>query len=196
MKEREEKEMELQVGAIQIPESISFNYEELKRELSETMTRYESLVYTPEQMKEAKADRAALNKLKKALNDERIRLEREYMKPFSDFKGKIAELVSMVDKPCKLIDEQVKSYEEAQKEQKRQQIAELFEKISDRPEWLKLEQIFVPSWLNASCNFKTISADIEMMLQTIKNDIAALSEMPAFAFEAIEVYKQIGRAHV
>lgn len=182
--------MELQVNAIQIPESITFNYEEIKNELSETMKRYETLVYTADQMKEAKADRAALNKLKKALNDERIRLEREYMKPFSDFKAKITELVTLIDKPCGLIDKQVKEYEEQQKAEKRKQIQEYFDTECDFPEWLKLEQIFVPSWLNASCTMKTVECDLKAMQETLCKELAALAEMPSFAFEAIEVYKQ------
>lgn len=74
--------MELKVNEYQLPEQILFNYEELKAELTEKVQHYETLVYTDDQIKEAKADRATLNKLKKALSDERIRREREYMQPF------------------------------------------------------------------------------------------------------------------
>ena len=51
----------------------------MKQELTEKVSMYETLVYTDDQIKEAKADKAQLNKLKKALNDERIRIEKEYM---------------------------------------------------------------------------------------------------------------------
>lgn len=68
--------MELRVNEVTIPEKISFNYEELKAELTEKVAFYETLVYTDDQVKEAKADRATLNKLKKTLNDERIRREK------------------------------------------------------------------------------------------------------------------------
>ena len=64
--------MELKVNEYQLPEQILFNYEELKAELTEKVQHYETLVYTDDQIKEAKADRATLNKLKKALSDERI----------------------------------------------------------------------------------------------------------------------------
>ena len=68
--------MELKMNEYQLPEQILFNYEELKAELTEKVQHYETLVYTDDQIKEAKADRAALNKLKKALSDERIRREK------------------------------------------------------------------------------------------------------------------------
>ena len=67
--------MELKVNEVQIPDAISFNYDELKQELAEKVSMYETMVYTEEQIKEAKADKASLNKLKKALNDERIKRE-------------------------------------------------------------------------------------------------------------------------
>ena len=83
------KEMELKVNEVALPEKITFNYEELKEELQEKAHTYEVIVYDEEQIKEAKADRAKLNNLKKTLNDERIRREKEYMIPFNDFKAKI-----------------------------------------------------------------------------------------------------------
>jgi hypothetical protein len=182
--------MELQVNEIQIPERISFNYEELKQELVATLQRYEGLVYTPDQMKVAKADKAALNKLKKALNDERIRRERDYMLPFLEFKKRINELISLIDKPIDLIDSQVKEYEEQKKCEKRQAIEEYFDSECDFPMWLKLDQIFKPQWLNATVSMKNVQDDLREIQARICSDLAALSEMPAFAFEATEVYKQ------
>lgn len=182
--------IELKVNEIAIPDAISFNYDEIKLELTETLQRYECMVYSADQMKAAKADKAALNKLRKALNDERIRREREYMAPFMDFKAKINELISLVDKPVLAIDTQVKAYEEQKKEEKRQQIQEYFDTQCDFPEWLKLEKIFVPSWLNATCSMKTVEGDLKAMQETLCKELAALAEMPAFGFEATEVYKQ------
>jgi hypothetical protein len=184
--------MELQVNEIQIPERISFNYEELKQELVATLQRYEGLVYTPDQMKVAKADKAALNKLKKALNDERIRRERDYMLPFLEFKKRINELIALIDKPIDLIDSQVKEYEEQKKCEKRQAIEELFDSIrfDTTFDWLQLDQIFKPQWLNATTSMKSIEEEIQQIIDSIIRDLSALSEMPAFAFEATEVYKQ------
>ena len=54
--------MELKVNEYQLPEQILFNYEELKAELTEKVQHYETLVYTDDQIKEAKTDRALLLK--------------------------------------------------------------------------------------------------------------------------------------
>lgn len=179
--------MELRVNAAALPETaISFNYEELKKEILEKIEFYSTLVYTDDQIKEAKSDRAALNSLKKALNDERIRREREYMQPFKLFKSQIAELLEIIDKPCGIIDKQIKQYEEAQKAQKLETVKNLFAEIGF-PERVKFDSIADPKWLNASVSLKSIKAELENRLERINGDLAVIEGLP-FAFESSECY--------
>lgn len=180
--------MELRINEMQLPGPITFNYEELKRELTEKVSMYETLVYTDEQIQEAKKDKAALNKLKKALNDERIRMEREYLVPFNAFKAQISEIIGIIDKPVLLIDKQVKEYEEKQKQEKKDGIENFFYSCL-HPEWLKFEQIFNEKWLNASVSMKSIQGEIDALLEQIANDIDTLQDLPEFGFEAMTVYK-------
>ncbi len=180
--------MELKINEVTLPEQITFNYEELKHELQEKVSHYETLVYTDEQIQEAKKDKANLNKLKKALNDERIRREKEYMIPFNDFKSKVNEIISIIDKPIAVIDSQVKSYEEQKKQNKMDAIVEFFNSC-EVPEWLHFSQIMQDKWLNASVSMKSIQEEINARLEQIKNDLATLSNLPEFGFEATEVYK-------
>lgn len=180
--------MELKVNEVIIPEKITFNYEELKRELTEKVSMYETLVYTEENIKDAKNDRANLNKLKKALNDERIRREKEYMQPFNEFKAQINEIISIIDKPCMVIDTQVKAFEEKQKQEKKTAIEELFVTIGFQ-DFITLEKIFDDKWLNASVSMKSIESQMKDILYKVGNDILTLSKLPEFGFEATEVYK-------
>ena len=181
--------MELRIDEVQLPEQIKFNYDELKTELTEKVHVYETIVYDDDQIKEAKADRASLNKLKKALNDERIRREREYMKPFNDFKTKINEIISIIDKPVAIIDAQVKDYENKKRDEKNNAIINLFECKEHRPDWLKLVMIFDESWLNASVSLKSISETMDARIEQINADIDTLAKLPTFCFEATEEYK-------
>lgn len=180
--------IELNVTEVAIPESIVFNYDEIKMQLAETMQKYEGVVYGADQMKQAKADKAALNKLKKALNDERIRREREYMKPFNDFKAKINELIMLIDKPTALIDKQVKDYEETKKQEKRAEIEKLFEGMAF-PEFVSLDGIFNKVWLNATCSMKSVEDDLKGLKCKINEEIDTIEHLPQFAFEAMEIYK-------
>lgn len=185
---KEIKQMELRVNEVTLPEQIAFNYEELKAELTEKVSIYETMVYTEEQIKDAKEDKANLNKLKKALNDERIRREKEYMQPFNEFKAKVNEIISIIDKPVAVIDRQVKEYEERLKQEKLEKINEYMKEIEAQlPDDVHIP--LEPKWLNASVSMKSIKDSINIKAEQIKNDIATLSNLPEFSFEAVEVYK-------
>lgn len=180
--------MELKVNEVQIPERITFNYEELKAEIARKMTEY-TAIYSEDEIRKAKADKASLNKLKKALNDERIRREREYMAPFAEFKAQINEIIAIIDKPVRLIDEQVKGFEERKKSEKAAKVAALFESIENVPDWLELADIYNDKWLNASVSMKSIEEEMRGRVDRILADLEVISRMPEYSFEASEVYK-------
>jgi len=180
-------EMELKMGEMQLPEQVSFNYEELKQELTEKVSMYETLVYTDDQIKQAKADKASLNKLKKALNDERIKREKEYMVPFNVFKAQVNEIIGIIDRPIAIIDKQVKEYEEAKKAEKKAEIIALFN-MFDAPEELNFEKMFDPKWLNASVSLASIRSEMEFLIENFKANLKILSNLPEFAFEAKQTY--------
>lgn len=181
--------MELRVNEVAIPEKIDFNYEELKAELTSKVSFYETLVYTDDQIKDAKADKANLNKLKRALNDERIRREKEYMQPFNVFKAQINEIIGIIDKPIAVIDEQVKAYDEKRKVEKQKAIEVLFSQIGFQ-NFVTLEKIWDPKWLNASVSMKSIEDQMRSKMYEIGNGVLTLSQLPEFGFEATEVFKE------
>lgn len=181
--------MELKVTQPTFPEVISFNYEELKEEITKKAFEYMNLVYSEDQIQDAKKDVATLRKFTKALSDERIKVKKECLKPYEDFEAKIKELDGIVNKAIENIDGQVKGYEVQRKEAKEKEISDYFFNVCPF-EWLKLEQIFNEKWLNASVNMKTVLAEVDERLAQITKDLATLSNLPEFSFEATEEYKQ------
>ncbi len=180
--------MELKVNEVAIPEQITFNYEELRNELTEKVSMYETLVYTDEQIKEAKEDKANLNKLKKALNDERIALEKKYMQPFETFKAQVNDIIRIIDKPIAVIDKQVKEFEQKEKDEKLEAIKELFASVGFQP-FVNLEMIFDNKWLNKTFGMKKIEDAMKERMFQIGNDVKTLNDLPEFGFEALEIYK-------
>lgn len=181
--------MELRVNEVAIPEKISFNYEELKAELTEKVAFYETLVYTDDQVKDAKADRATLNKLKKTLNDERIRREKEYMQPFNEFKAQVNEIIGIIDKPIAVIDKQVKEFEDQKKANKQKDIEELFAGMGFQS-FVTLDKIQDPKWLNASVSMKSIEEQMRARMYEIGDNVLRISQFPEFSFEAMEAFKE------
>lgn len=182
--------MELRVEPVTFPEAIRFNYEELKAEITIKVEMYKNLVYTgSDQIKDAKADRAALNKLIKAMSDERIRIKKDCLKPYDEFERKIRELTDIVNEPVQLIDKQIKEYEQTLKEEKRKDIEALFETIGFQA-FVKLEMIWDEKWLNASVSMKSIEEKMRDRMYQISTDMLTLNRLSEYAFEAVAVYKE------
>lgn len=181
--------MELEVKEYQLPAKIEANFEELKTEIAAKVGIYETMVYTEDQITLAKKDKAALNKLKKALNDERLKREREYMVPFNEFKDKVNEIIKLIDKPVAVIDKQITAAEDKRKADKRVEIGQTFCNM-DHPDWLKLERIFNEKWLNATYKLQDVNDELAMAVTMINNNVATLNALPEFGFEALEEYKR------
>lgn len=180
---------ELQITEPILPEPISWNYDELKAELTSSLTEYESKVYTEDSITIAKADAANLRKLKKALNDERIRREKAYMEPFNDFKAQVKEICQMIDSTTEKIDNQLSEFEKARIEKKKAEIESIFVRL-DFPNFVTLDKIARPEWINKSVTAKKITAELEEILISIKMDITTIESLTDYSFEAMEYYKR------
>ena len=161
-----------------IPPQISFNFEEIKSELAGKLQVYQNMVVTESGIKEAKADRANLNKFKAALADSRKAVKAQWNQPLCDFEGKMKELERMVDEPIGAIDRQVKAYDEAKKQDKRQQIERFFEgAVGDLEEVLPLSKIWNDRWLNATYPMKDIEKEIVERIRKTHSDIGIIVAM-------------------
>lgn len=181
--------MELKVKTPTFPEVISFNYEELKQEITERASSYANLIYSDDQIADAKKDRATLNKFVKALSDERIKIKNECLKPYEDFEVKIKELDGIVSKAIENIDDQIKSAEEQKKAEKMAQIQDYWDRVTSPEHPLELQRVMNPKWLNATTSMKSIQEEINGILSKYAEDLATLRNLPEFSFEAEEMYK-------
>lgn len=181
--------MELKVQEYVLPEAILFNFEELKAQIAEKTEQYTKLVYTEDNIKAAKEDRADLNRLKKALNDERLRRQKEYLKPFDAFKAQIDEIITIIDKPVLAIDRQIKEFEAIKQDEKRMNIEDLFKNMLF-PEFVKIEQIWNPKWLNATFSMNQIEQELLAHKNRITSECQTLAALPSYSHEAVLFYKK------
>lgn len=111
------------------------------------------------------------------------------MQPFNVFKAQINEIIGIIDKPIAVIDEQVKAFDEKRKIEKQKAIEELFATIGFQ-NFVTLEKIQDPKWLNASVSMKSIEDQMRSKMYEIGNGVLTLSQLPEFGFEATEVFKE------
>lgn len=182
--------LKLVISPLKKMEAIKFNYEELKGGLQESLKKYQNLVYTSQNIKEAKDDRATLNALKKSLNDEKIKIKKEFEVPYKDFEDKIKELIELVDKPASEIDKQVKIFEEAEKVKKRESIENIYaENIGSYADLIPLQQIYDSRWENKTYKETDIKKEIQDIVKKADSDIKVIAELKSeFEFQIKDTY--------
>lgn len=167
-----------------LPKVIGFNFEELKAELTARIDYYNSLVVTEETIKEGKAERAKLSKLREAVETKRKEVKREYMAPYTDFESKVKELVAIIDAPIAAIDGQLKAFDDLRREEKRAEIQKTYAALvpAEMQTILPLERIFDPKWLNATVKIKAVEEGLAAMVQQTEDDLQVLDMVePEFA---------------
>ena len=179
--------MELRIVPYQIPENIEFNYEEIIQEIEPVVNEKASIYYSDEDIPVAKKDRAKFNTFKKAINDERIRMKKEYMKPFEEFEAKVKDINALADKAVIAIDKQIKEYEDNQKREKLDKIKALWTQMAV-PEGLTMDKVYEERMLNTSFSMKKVETCFELAIGKFNRDMATLAALPEFGFEAQQVY--------
>lgn len=167
--------MEIKVDEIKDLAPIKFNYEDVKNWVTQKAKEYKSLIYTEETITEAKTDRATLNKLAKAINDEKIRVKKEVLKPFEDFESKCKELQGIIVDASNSIDTQVKAFEEKEQNEKKEKIKEIFDSyVGIYKNVINFDMIFNSKWLNKSYTMKKITEDINHIMVKASEDMDVL----------------------
>ena len=183
---------ELEVKVKQQLGVINFNFEEIKDNLTGMMELYKGTQFTEDTSAAAKKEVATLKKIKKALNDRRIEVGKEYSKPYDDFVTKVKELTALIDEPIELIDVQVKVFEEKKKAEKKLKIQAAYDElIGEMGAYLPLDKIYDIKWENASTSMKSIKEDIEQVVSSTDMAVSTIKGMNSEVVpKALEQYRQ------
>lgn len=146
-------------------------FDELRIDLKNRLNKYNSLVVTENAIQDAKSDRANLNKLKKAINDEKIKLKKE---AFDNFENQCKDLVALIDEAVGNIDTQVKIFEQKAKDSKLMKLKDMWagKEIANIIEY---EQVHNEKWLNASATEASIDKAMNEIVDKYNSDVNILS---------------------
>ena len=179
---------------LQLLLALSEDFEELKKNLSESMEVYKNTVYTDETIGEAKKDVAALRKLSKAVNDRKIEIKKKCLEPFTVIEAQAKELIAMIDEPIAMIGKNVDKYETERRAKRRAKILEeMNSSLSDIPEDVRkvvIEKWYDPKWENATATNKEYREKISSMNAKVSNDLELISNVDEdFREDVMNVYK-------
>jgi hypothetical protein len=95
------------------------------------------------------------------------------MLPFTNVKNQTAELLDIVKNVVSTIDNQAKAFEQKEKDTKKQEVFELFQK-HELQNYLIFDSIFQDSYLNKTITLAKISDDFDSKVSKIKDDLNTL----------------------
>lgn len=179
--------MELRINEYQVTPEITFNFDELKAEVADRVAYYKDLVYTDEQMKEAKADRAKLRKVIDAIDVQRKQVKADLLQPYTALEQKLDEIKGIIQEPINMIDNQVKAFEELQKQTKTESIRQGW---TNKGNVFDINLIWNPKWLNSTYSMKKITEEMDAAIEMYHTSMQTLQSLPEYSFEAIEHYKK------
>lgn len=184
-------ELILKSSEINLPQEIE-NLAALKAELTPKLEKYNNLVVTADSIKAAKADKAALNKLRAAIEDQRKAIKRQYLEPYNILESQCKEVVALIDAPIQAIDKQIKAFDEIEEQEKYTELQEAFVNL-DPPDWIELADVLNPKWKNKTAKTDALISEIEQAVKELTSGLekvkATYGEEP-FLLSVLEFYKE------
>ncbi len=169
---------------------IKWNKEELEAAVKQKMANYENTVYTEDNIKQAKTDRAELNKLTKAIEERRKMIKKIINEPYDIFEGELKNILALIQKPVGIIDKQVKLFEEKQKDEKRKNIQNYYDEIiGDLDGVLVFERVFDNRYLNQTYKLAAAKDDVKAKIEKVRTDLETIDSLESkFKLNTKDVY--------
>ena len=169
----QEKDLELVVSEKTLGHLVT-NAREIRDMVKAALPRYDISNYNDDNIAQAKKDKATLNKAAKALNSRRIEIEKEFMKPFGEFKEIVSETVGLIGECSSKIDTVVKQNEQRYKDNKLKDIRTYFD--GTHTNRVDFNKVFKPEWLNKSASMKSVCSEIDSLFSRIDSELGTLND--------------------
>lgn len=170
---------------------IESNMKEVKGYVENLNNYYKNVTFTEDTIKEAKEEKAKVNKFKTQVADYRKKIVDEYNKPIELFQNTAKETEKMLTETYNTINQQVANYDNIQKEKKEQEVKDYFEeyKTSLNIDFIIYEQAKINVTLTAS--MKSLKEQAKAFIDRVNSDLATIA-LQEHKDEILVEYKQNG----
>lgn len=145
------------------------------RQLVEPYVGIDAKALAQGDLKEAKALRADLRKMSKALNDRRKAVKAALTAPVKAFEDRCREIDAIILEPCDVIDEAVKEQEAAERQERRERLAQAYADFAPAlTRAVPFERILDEKWLNKSFGEKKAENALFERIDAVSSEWSAL----------------------
>ncbi|MFR2787438.1 MAG: DUF1351 domain-containing protein [Clostridia bacterium] len=168
---------------------IESNMKEVKGYVENLNNYYKNITFTEETIKEAKEEKAKINKFKSEVANYRKNIVAEYNKPIKIFEDTSKETEKILTETYNTINSQVANYEDIEKQRKEQEIKDYFEeyKVANNIDFINYGQAKINVTLTASV--KKLKGQAKAFIDEIIDDLK-LIETQECKDEILVEYKQ------
>ena len=161
-----------------LPE-VQWNNEELKKEIAEKAAEYKNIAYTAEQSTDMRKDRAKLNALVTAFEDQRKRVKKFYNEPYTKFEDQVKEVLAPAREAIALIDKGLDEIEKKYRADRKAKMQELYEKyVGDLRGLVPFTRTVKEEYYKKAFTDKKLEQAYIDFFGRIREDMKALEELP------------------
>lgn len=154
---------------------------------------YSNVIFTEETLKEAKTEKANINKFKDKVADFRKKIVAEYNKPIEIFEKTAKETEILLKETYTFINLQVQEYEDKQKQKKEKDVKEYYQEYakSNNLEWITEEKYYQMANINVtlSASVKSLMEQAKIFIEKVLDDLKLISTQQN-EIEILAEYKQ------
>ncbi len=160
-----------------VPEPTG-NLEEVQANIDSLLASYTGRVYTAEDIKSAKSDRAQINKWDKQLSEAAKAIKDKYLEKIDPTLSRIAEMRSQVKQVSAAIDCQIKAVEEIERQEKRKALEQIYQDAvgADLAPIAPFDSLLDSRWLNKTVPISTASRELRKLLEQRREELHIIRE--------------------
>lgn len=159
---------------------IGFNYDEVKKDIMAVSQYAKSLVFSDEQISQAKEIRAKLNALITNIKSETTAIRKKSLEMCSEAEKQLKELAAIAEEGKTSIDSQIKNFEAERDQEKREAIANIFNVLvvaKQLDKLITLEKLWNEKWLNKGYKIEVIEKEISDALDNASTAIKLIASL-------------------
>lgn len=120
--------------------------------------------------------RAKLNNFAKKINDEKIKINKEYNQVYKNFENQVKKCKTLIENASKHIDQELKDYEEQQKQILREEYIKLWESFgkSNFIAYERIEYLYGAKWFLKSASKKKVLIEMSEINDSINKSVEIL----------------------
>lgn len=161
-----------------LPE-VQWNNEELIKDVAGKAEEYKNTAYTAEQLPEMRKDRAKLNALVTAFEDQRKQVKKFYNTPYDKFEKEVKEVLAPVREAITLIDKGIAEVEKKYREDRKAKMQELYEKyVGDLKKLVPFARTVKEEYYKKAFTDKKLEQAYSDFFGRIWEDMKALDGLP------------------